>query len=198
MKATNAWPGYLDAFAEIVRRIQSSLHGSRAMLKEPVRIIVAGGAAVHAYTGARISADIDATISRRVLLPENLEVSYRDRDGTPRVLYFDRQYNDTLGLLHENAYEDSVTLEVEGIDRNLIDLRVLSPTDLAVSKIARMAPNDREDIRSLAAAGLLDEEAVRARAEEALAGYIGDSRMVRIAIDEAGEIIRAAAPRKRK
>ncbi len=140
MKATKAWPGYLDAFAEIVRRIQSSLHGSRAMLKEPVRIIVAGGAAVHAYTGARISADIDATISRRVL----------------------------------------------------------SATDLAVSKIARMAPNDREDIRSLAAAGLLDEEAVRARAEEALAGYIGDSRMVRIAIDEAGEIIRAAAPRKRK
>lgn len=198
MKATKAWPGYLDAFAEIVRRIQSSLHGSRAMLKEPVKIFVAGGAAVHAYTGARISADIDATLSRRVLLPENLEVSYRDRDGTPRVLYFDRQYNDTLGLLHENAYEDSVTLEVEGIDRNLIDLRVLSPTDLAVSKIARMAPNDREDIRSLAAAGLLDEEAVRARAEEALAGYIGDSRMVRIAIDEAGEIIRAAAPRKRK
>ena len=133
-----------------------------------------------------------------MLLPENLEVSYRDRDGTPRVLYFDRQYNDTLGLLHENAYEDSVALEIEGIDRKLIDLRVLSPTDLAVSKLSRMAPNDREDIRSLAAAGLLDEDVVRRRADEALAGYVGDPRMVRIAIDEAGEIIRAAAPRKRK
>lgn len=125
-------------------------------------------------------------------------MSYRDRDGTPRVLYFDRQYNDTLGLLHENAYEDSVALEIEGIDRSLIDLRVLSPTDLAVSKIARMAPNDREDISSLAAAGLLDADVVRRRADEALAGYVGDPRMVRIAIDEAGEIIRAAAPRKRK
>jgi hypothetical protein len=140
MKATRAWPGYLDAFAEIVRRIESSLAASRATLKEPVRIFVAGGAAVHAYTGARISADIDATLSRRVL----------------------------------------------------------SPTDLAVSKIARMAPNDREDIRSLAAAGLLDADVVRQRADEALAGYVGDPRMVRIAIDEAGEIIRAAAPRKRK
>lgn len=198
MKATQATPAYLKAFTEIVLRIQSSLAGSRSQIKEPVKLFVAGGAAVHAYTGARISADIDATLSRRVLLPENLEVSYRDRDGTPRVLYFDRQYNDTLGLLHENAYADSVALEIDGLDRSLVDLRLLSPTDLAVSKLARLAPNDREDIRSLAAAGLLDAEGVRQRAEEALAGYIGDMGMVRIAIDEACDIIRTSSPRRRK
>lgn len=198
MRATRASPAYLKAFADIVLRIQSSLAGSRGQLEEPVKLYVAGGAAVHAYTGARISADIDATFSRRVLLPETLEVSYRDRDGTVRVLYFDRQYNDTLGLLHENAYADSVALEIDGIDRSLVDLRLLSPTDLAVSKIARLAPNDREDIHSLATAGLLDADKVRHRAEEALAGYIGDTGMVRIALDKACDIIRASTPRKRK
>ena len=42
------------------------------------------------------------------------------------------------------------------MDLGLQQLRVhvLSPTDLAVSKISRLANHDREDIRSLVAAGL--------------------------------------------
>lgn len=51
---------------------------------------------MHFYTGERVSQDIDAAFSRRIALPEDLEVAYRDADGAARMLYLDRQYNDTL------------------------------------------------------------------------------------------------------
>ncbi len=75
---------------------------------------MAGGAALHLYTGERVSRDIDVAFSRRIALPENLEVAYLDADGAARLLYFDRQYSDTLGLRHEDAYDDSVPLALEG------------------------------------------------------------------------------------
>lgn len=196
MKPERAAPEYLAAFREIISRIQAAIAGNRKALREPLRIHVAGGAAAHLYTGARVSEDIDATLSRRVLLPENLEVSYRGEDGSPRLLYYDRQYNDSLGLLHEDAYEDSLPIELEGIDRKLVDLRLLSPTDLVVSKLARFHEDDRRDVRALAESGLLDDGAVRQRAEEALAGYIGQTLMVRAAIEEACRVIRETSPRR--
>src|SRR4026209_608707 len=106
---------YVAAFQEIVLRIARSL-SSVPRRRQPVRMYVAGGGAMHLYTGGRGSEDIDAVFSRRIALPEDLEVAYRDADGAARLLYFDRQYNDTLGLLHENAHRDSVALSLEGID----------------------------------------------------------------------------------
>lgn len=191
-----AAPEYVAAFREIIARIQAAVAGNRKALREPLGIYVAGGAAAHFYTGARVSEDIDAALSRRVLLPGNLEVSYRGRDGTPRLLYFDRQYNDALSLLHEDAYRDSVPIELEGIDRRRIDLRLLSPTDLVVSKLARFHENDRRDVAALAQAGLVHADEVRARAGEALAGYIGGTGMVEASIREACALIAANAPRR--
>src|SRR4026209_30383 len=106
---------YVAAFQEIVLRIARSL-SSVPRRRQPVRMYVAGGAAMHLYTGERVSEDIDAVFSRRIALPEELEVVYRDADGAARLLYFDRQYNDTFGLLHDDARQDSVTLALEGID----------------------------------------------------------------------------------
>ncbi len=95
-------PEYLAAFTEMVQRIAAPLADlpQRAL---PVQMFVAGGAALHFYTGERISNDVDAVFSKRIALPSHLEVAYRDPDGAARLLYFDRQYNDTLGLIHENA-----------------------------------------------------------------------------------------------
>lgn len=186
----HAAPLYLEAFRTIISRIERALKTAGTKLTEPVKMYVAGGAALHFYTGARISEDIDATFSRRVILPQDLEVTYRDRDGTPRLLYFDRQYNDTLGLLHENADIDSLPLNLQGVDDHVIDVRLLSPTDLAVSKISRFGEEDQNDIRLLAAAGLLDVKEFRKRAEEALVGYVGASDGVRLSIKLACEIIR--------
>jgi len=159
---------------------------------------VAGGAALHFLTGERVSADIDAVFSKRVLFDDEISVAYRETDGRARLLYLDRTYNDTLGLMHENAYADSQVLDVPGIDKSLIEVRVLSPLDLAVSKLARFADLDREDIELLARKGLIDSASLRKRAEEALGGYVGNLDSVRTSIDVACRLVDAAGPRKRR
>jgi len=188
---------YLNAFAEILSRIQQTLKGSRPDVF-PVRMYVAGGAALHLLTGARVSADVDAVFSKRVLFNEELEVSYRDPDGRARLLYLDRNYNDALGLLHEHAHKDSQPVDIPGIDKKLIDVRVLAPIDLAVSKLSRFTDQDREDVLLLAREGLIDAASLRKRAEEALGGYVGDLNSVRNSIDIACRLIASAKPAGRR
>lgn len=152
---------------------------------------------MHLYAGERVSEDIDAVFSRRVALPEDLEVAYLDADGSARLLYFDRQYNDTLGLMHENAHKDSVPLVLDGMDRRVIDVRLLAPMDLAVSKIGRLSDTDRDDIALLVRRGLVDPGKLRKRAEEAAAGYVGDTQRLRNSIDIACRIAEDVARRSR-
>ncbi|RPI13052.1 MAG: hypothetical protein EHM60_10130 [Lysobacterales bacterium] len=187
-------PEYVAAFRELAARIQATLADvPRQAL--PVRMYVAGGAALHFHTGSRVSADVDAVFSRRIALPENLDVAYRDVDGAARLLYFDRQYNDTLGLMHEDAQDDSLPLSLEGVDAHVLDVRILTPLDLAVSKLGRYSMQDREDIVALAKLGLVEAEPLRCRALEALGGYVGDTARLRGTIDTAVEMV-AAARRK--
>jgi hypothetical protein len=179
---------YVVAFREIVERIASSLSGvsKRAL---PIKMYVAGGAALHFYTGERVSRDIDAAFSHRIALPENLEVAYRDADGAARLLYLDRQYSDTLGLMHEDAYDDSQLLSLPDARSNLLEVRLLSPLDLAVSKLGRFSSQDRDDIASLARRRLIGSRSLRRRAQEALAVYVGDTARVQTSIDLACRIV---------
>jgi len=191
-----AQDAYLKAFTEILSRIQQALKGSRPDVF-PIRMYVAGGAALYLLTGARVSEHVDAVFSKRVLLNEDIEVSYRDPDGRARLLYLDRNYNDTLGLLHENAHKDAQPVAFPGVDKKLIDVRVLAPIDLAVSKLSRFADQDREDILLLAREGLIDSASLRKRAEQALGGYVGDLSSVRNSIDIACRLIESVrAPRR--
>lgn len=150
---------------------------------------VAGGAALHFYTGERVSRDIDAAFSRRIALPENLEVAYRDADGAARLLYLDRQYSDTLALMHEDAYDDSRPLSLSGVDAAVLEVRLLSPLDLAVTKLGRFSSQDRDDIAALARHKLIEAGSLRKRAQEALAGYVGDTARVQASIELAVRIV---------
>lgn len=188
---------YGKAFQEILSRVQQALTGAR-MREGPVRMYIAGGAAMHLLTGERVSEDIDAAFSRKMIFEEDVSVSYRDADGRARPLYLDRNYNDSLGLMHEDAYADSRKLDVPGIDRKLVEVRVLSPLDLAVTKLSRFNDQDRSDIETLARKGLIDSRSLRKRAEEALGGYVGRLESVRTSIDVACRLVDAVAPRKRK
>jgi len=185
---------YDRALKEILSRVQDQLKGSQPSVL-PIRMYIAGGAALHLLTGERVTADVDATFSKRVLFSEEIQVSYRDPDGRARLMYLDRNYNDTLGLLHENAYEASEPVNVPDIDRNLVEVRILSPTDLAVSKLARFTEQDREDIELLAKRRLINSETVRARADEALKGYVGNPAPVQTSIKIACRLIDALNPR---
>jgi len=187
---------YQRAFNEVVSRVQEQLKSSRPGAL-PIRMYIAGGAALHLLTGERVTEDIDATFSARVLFREEIEVSYRDPDGRARLMYLDRNYNDTLGLLHEHAYDDSKPVTIAGIDNNLVEVRVLTPVDLAVSKLARFTDQDRKDIELLARKKLVDATSVRKRAEEALQGHVGDATAVRTSIDIACRLIDSVHHRKK-
>jgi hypothetical protein len=186
---------YRKALNEVLLRVQESLKGSHRGAF-PIRMYIAGGAALHILTGARVTEDIDATFSQKILLSDDIEVSYRDPDGRARLLYLDRAYNDTLGLLHESAYGDAEAVEIPGIDRNLVDVRVLAPLDLAVSKLARFSDQDRQDIELLARKRLIDSASLRKRAEEAVGGYVGNLEPVRQTIEIACRLVDAARTRR--
>jgi hypothetical protein len=173
-----ARPEYIAAFREIAARIAAAVAGVPAVAL-PVKMYVAGGAALHFYTGERVSEDIDAVFSRRIALPEDLEVAYRDADGAARLLYFDRQYSDTLSLMHEEALEDSVPLTLAGIDARRLDVRLLTPLDLAVSKLSRFSGQDRDDIVTLARRKFIKAAALRSRADQALSAYVGSVERIR-------------------
>ena len=183
-----AKPEYVTAFVQVAGRIADSLDGLPGNVL-PISMYVAGGAALHFYTGHRMSRDIDAFFSHRILLPDDLEVSYPDEDGAAQLLFFDRQYNDSFALIHEDARDDSVPLRLEGVDPHSLDLRLLSPLDLAVSKISRFSDQDREDIRTLAHHGLINAAALRRRAEEAAATYVGNLDSLQTSINLACAIV---------
>jgi Nucleotidyltransferase of unknown function (DUF6036) len=179
---------YVDAFSKLAARIAHALENvPKARL--PVKMYVAGGAALHFYTGERVSRDIDAVFSHRIALPEDLEIAYRDADGAARLLYFDRQYNDTLSLMHEDAHDDALALTLDGVDAMILDVRLLTPLDLAVSKLSRFSGQDRSDIASLARLRHIGSAELRHRSNEALAGYVGSLERVQGAIDLACRII---------
>ena len=169
------------AFARAAMRMLEQLGRT---FKQPVCVILAGGAAVHMYApDARISADVDAEFQARVVIPSDLLVSYTDEQGNLRTLSLDSNYNTTLGLIHENYVEDSIDLGIHADGK--IHLRVMSPLDLAVSKISRWADNDREDIRLLAERGLITSGKLRERAQEALDYYVGYPPAVKLNIEDA-------------
>jgi hypothetical protein len=183
-------PEYLKAFAQIMSRIERALGPKRPA--KPVTACVAGGAAMHFYVGGRFTDDIDAKIMARVMLdPQDLQVAYRGEDGHARLLYFDTQYNDSFALLHHDAYDDARPIAVAGVDSRRLEVRLLRPLDLAISKLSRYSAQDQDDIGALARAGLIDAAALRQRAEAALLDYVGNLDRIKTSIDLACRLIAA-------
>lgn len=139
-------------------------------LKQSVRAYLAGGMAVHLYTGFRQTGDIDVEFSTRILIPGNLVAKVQFGDQW-ELLHFDTAFNPMFGLMHEDYQEDALNVP---LNLKFLNLYVLSPVDLAVSKLARFADNDQEDILTLIQQGLTSLAEIQQRAHEALAGYVGN------------------------
>jgi hypothetical protein len=188
-------PGYVDALGRLFKRIERLLDGiDRKLL--PLRAYVAGGAAALLHTGVRPSRDLDASFSLRIHLPADLEETYTDRDGNPASVYLDANYNDTLGPAHADALADAEPLELAGVDARKLDVRVLAPMDLAISKLGRFGDHDRDDVATMARAGLLDAGKFERRAKEALKYYVGHPAAPRANLRDAVALIRANAPKR--
>lgn len=164
------------ALAQGLRELFKQLE-DRLSLRSPVNVYLAGGMAVHLYTASRVTTDVDAEFGGRVYLPNDLMVEVTLEDGTPQVVYLDTNYNSSFALMHEDYLNDSIPVDL-GVDQ--IRVHVLSPVDLAVSKIARFADNDKEDIAALVRLGLTTADEIEQRATSALDGYVGGQAMLRL------------------
>ncbi len=176
--------GLRDLFKQLEKRLS---------LGKPLAVYLAGGMAVHLYTANRVTTDVDAEFGSRVLLPHDLMVEVMMEDGSPQVLYLDTNYNSTFALMHEDYRDDAIPVDF-GLE--YIQVYVLSPVDLAVSKIARLADNDRDDIKELVSLGLTTASAIEQRATSALAGYVGSQSMLLVNLRDALVIARNAEARR--
>ncbi len=167
-----------NGLLELLKRLETSLD-----LKQPIQMYIAGGMAAHLYTGARVTMDVDAEFSKRIIVPSDLLVETKGG----QVLYLDTNYNSTFALMHEDYIHDAIKVPV---DSHLIEVYVLSPVDLIVSKIARLSGPDREDIESIIKAQRVTAEEIEKRANEAMAGYIGNHSNVLHNLSEVLKIAR--------
>jgi hypothetical protein len=157
----------------------------RLQLSNPLGVYVAGGIAVHFYTAQRTSFDIDAEFSARIQIPNDLAVEIDMGDKSKQVLYFDTNYNSTFALMHEDYLKDAQPLE---LDLQHLKVFLLSPLDLAVSKIARFSENDRADIAGLVRANLTSSDDIKKRAEEAVLSFVGNTSMLKLNIRDAVQL----------
>lgn len=171
-----------DGLRELFKQLEQ-----RLALRNPVNVYLAGGMAVHLYTASRVTTDVDAEFSGRIHLPNDLMVEITLEDGSPQVVYLDTNYNSTFALLHEDYLDDALPVDL-GVDN--IRVHVLSPVDLAVSKISRFAENDKEDIAALVRLGLTTADEIQERANSALAGYVGGQAMLHCNLRDAVQLAR--------
>jgi len=167
---------------ELFRQLQE-----RLALRSPINVYLAGGMAVHLYTASRVTTDVDAEFGSRVFIPNDLIVEVALEDGTREWVYFDTNYNSSFALLHEDYLDDAIFLDL-GVEQ--IRLHVLSPLDLAVSKIARFSDSDKEDIAELVRRGLTSAGEIEQRATQALGGYVGGLAMLRLNLRDAVALAR--------
>lgn len=102
-------------------------------------------------------------------------------------------FDDSFALLHQRAHDDALPLAPEGVDVRRLRVKLLTPLDLAVSKLSRFSEHDQADIRALAQAQLIGANALRRRAEEALPDYVGNLDRIRTPILLACRLISNAA-----
>ncbi len=178
------------AYARAVLALLERIAVTLPVMAEPIEAVLVGGTAVHFHTVVRVSQDVEAIFSHRVLMPPDLVLRWTDEAGDERTLVYDPGYFRDRGLVHPDYDRDAI--DCESLLAERLRVRVLSPVDLAVSKLGRWVARDRDDVESLARHGLLDPESLRARAEEALDYFVGDPRWVKLNLEEARVIIEVA------
>lgn len=177
---------FMDAVDDLIGRIERSIPAS---FTRRLTAYLVGGVAVHVYTGWRVSKDMDVHFPQRVIIPPGLVKIYDDQ-GQERSLAYDYNYGSFIALMHPDCWDDAW----EGWSVGRIDVKVVSPTDLCVSKIGRWQGNDKEDICALASNGLLDAAAVERRCLEALDYYVGDTTRLQSNLRDALEEIARCSP----
>jgi len=159
---------FKEAVFQIMQKISDEIPDSHIIF--PVDAYIVGGAAVHFHTNSRVSNDVDSILSHAVKLPTDLIVPWIDKDGNVQQLSYDYTYNSSFGLLQEDYDKRAVLIKT--IDEKL-NIYILDPLDLIISKIARFSDNDEDDIRVLIKMKNIDREELYYLASDAIKVGIG-------------------------
>lgn len=159
---------FKEAIIEMMKEIAKAIPDSHK--KTPIKAYLTGGGAVHYYSNSRVSDDIDLIMQYAVKIPEDLFVVWLNDKGTLEQVHYDYNYNSTFGLLHEN-YEDRATHMITIEDK--LEIKLLSPEDLIISKLIRFAQNDEEDIQNLINTGKVNKELLYELAQDAISVGVG-------------------------
>ena len=174
---------YITAIRELFNRISTEIIGVDRPFE--VNAYLAGGAAVHIYTKSRVSKGVDAVFSPPIHVGE-VVVYYIDNSGRKNAVYLDQNYFPEIGLIHPDYQEDSKLLW----HMDKLVLHILSPLDLAVTKLAHFAEIDQRDIENLAKQKLIKADELKRRAEEAMDYYVGRTNFLVLNIKDAVDMVR--------
>lgn len=173
----------IQAVKSVLLKIDTEVLGEASKFNpnNKLKIYLGGGMAVYMYEDIRPSYDMDCEFSYRVHIPNDLFVTFIDKTGRERLVMIDKNYTPMFAMMHEDYQEDSWLVMVNDLQK--IELRVFSPVDLCVSKITRLSETDIQDIQTMVKFGHCTPEAIRHRAQEALASYYGNQKSLQINID---------------
>jgi hypothetical protein len=157
---------------EIIRSIETQLNQDVS-----IQVFVAGGVAVNYYAGIRSTRDLDLFFSHPILPDWKRMVATLDDN---QILYADPNYNPGFGLLHPDFEEAAVLWE--GFQSIQLKLKLLSPLDLAVSKLSRFSDIDRGDI--IALGGYFTARDFEVRVQESLKYYVGSTQWIQKDLEE--------------
>lgn len=148
-----------------------------------VKAYLFGGCAFHIHTNARGSNDIDVEFNsakwvtgKDVVISKQF-VTYQD-EGVRRQVSLDSNFTPMLGPLHEDYTEDAIQLQTRFKDSPLW-IYVVTPEDLAVSKLGRYSERDRDDILTLLRRNKMTLDSFENRAAEAISYYVGNASVVK-------------------
>lgn len=146
------------------------------------RAYIFGGCAFHIHTNARGSNDIDVEFNAaRWMTNKDIAISKPSitymNGAVERTLAFDSKFNTMLGPLHEDYQADAIQLQRKFSDSTLW-IYVVTPEDLATSKLGRYTERDRDDILTLLELKKMSVDSFYKRATEAIEYYVGNKTAV--------------------
>ncbi|SFK54465.1 hypothetical protein [Methylophaga sulfidovorans] len=156
-----------------------------------IRAYIINDSALYLYTKQAKPLSIEICFSERLIIPEGMVETYLDELETDmkkqlKTIRLDRSYHDGAGLLHPDYKNDSSFI-CHAANTDKIALYVISPLDLAVSKLARYYDGGDLAIKKLADMGFFNRSEFESRAKETLDSYIGDKKLIFSGIRDATE-----------
>lgn len=142
-----------------------------------VKAYIFGGCALHIHTNARGSNDIDVEFNSakwlrgKDIVINNSRITYKSGDKR-FTLVLDGNFTPTLGPIHEDYQDDAIQLQ-KHLPNSPLWIYVVTPEDLAVSKLGRFGEQDRNDILTLLKMKKMTLDSFTKRANEALKYYVG-------------------------